>query len=299
MLRTVARTLARFGHEVECAPDGMTAVRLLGGSVFDAVVSDVSMPEINRIDLLRAVRTVDLDVPVVLMTGAPNLATAARAVEFGALRYLSKPVAITRRLGDVVDQAVQLCRLARVRREALHLVGDVHKFVGDRAGLEACFGHALDTLWMAYQPIVSGLEAAGSTPTRRSSATGEPTLASPVALLEGGDAPRPPARPRPVGPQGGRRRAPIRMPPSGKRSIRSSPGRRVTSTTVWTGDAALHQVEQVGAGGEIDGAGHGCGCDCVGNGFWSDVIKGLHAERLKLSVARFFCASSTASVIPA
>ena len=36
--------------------------------------------------------------------------------------------------------------------------------------------------------------------------------------------------------------------------------------TVWTGDAALHQVEQVGAGGEIDGAGLGCGRDGVGNG---------------------------------
>ncbi len=55
----------------------------------------------------------------------------------------------------IVDYAVQMCRLARVKREALLLLGDPEKFVGDRAGLEASFSRALEGLWMAYQPIVS------------------------------------------------------------------------------------------------------------------------------------------------
>ena len=50
--------------------------------------------------------------------------------------------------------------------------------------------------------------------------------------------------------------APIRTPPSGSASIRSSPARRLMSTRrLGRGDAALHQIEQVGAGGEIGGAG--------------------------------------------
>ncbi len=181
LLRALARGLKRVGYLVECAHDGQSAAGVLESGAFDVVVSDIAMPGMNGIEFLLAVRRVDLDVPVVLMTGTPEVATAARAVEFGALRYLTKPVDLDV-LGRVMDQAIRVCRMARVRRQALQLVGNVHQFVGDRAGLEARFGNALDTLWMAYQPIVSLAE-------KRTYAyealvrNGEPTLASPVALF--------------------------------------------------------------------------------------------------------------------
>ena len=69
--------------------------------------------------------------------------------------------------------------------------------------------------------------------------------------------------------------------------------------TVRTGDAALHQVEQVGAASEIGGARLGRGGDGLRNGRGPDIIEGFHAERLWLAVARLCWASSTASVIPA
>jgi EAL domain-containing protein (putative c-di-GMP-specific phosphodiesterase class I)/ActR/RegA family two-component response regulator len=181
VLRTLARLLKRLGHVVETAHDGRTATGALQNGAFDVVLSDISMPGMNGIELLLALRQIDLDVPIVLMTGAPEVATAARAVEFGAMRYLTKPLDLDE-LERVIDQAVRLCRLARVRRQALQLVGNVHKFVGDRAGLEARFKKALDTLWMAYQPIVSVANQsvyAYEALVRN----GEPTLASPLALL--------------------------------------------------------------------------------------------------------------------
>ena len=64
-------------------------------------------------------------------------------------------------------------------------------------------------------------------------------------------------------------------------------------------DVALHQVEQIGAGGEIGGAGRGGGRDGLGDRGGPDVIEALHAERLWLAAARLCVASSTASVIPA
>jgi EAL domain-containing protein (putative c-di-GMP-specific phosphodiesterase class I)/ActR/RegA family two-component response regulator len=181
LLRTLMRSLKRFGHVVEPARDGHAAIAGLENGAFDVVLSDISMPGMNGLELLLAVRQVDLDVPVVLMTGAPDLATATRAVEYGALRYLTKPIDLDE-LAKVTDQAVRFCRLARVKRQALHLVGNVHQFVGDRAGLEARFGKALDTLWMAYQPILSwtGKSLYAYEALVRN---GEPTLADPVALF--------------------------------------------------------------------------------------------------------------------
>ena len=155
---SVRRVLERFlrgaGHEVVGAASGKAAMDRLAAGTFDVVLSDLAMPGMNGIELLRAVRERDLDVPVVLMTGAPDLATAMHAIEHGALRYIVKPIDIPELL-QLVQYAVNMCRMARVKREALRLLGDPDHFVGDRAGLDARFDRALATLWMAYQPIVS------------------------------------------------------------------------------------------------------------------------------------------------
>jgi EAL domain-containing protein (putative c-di-GMP-specific phosphodiesterase class I)/CheY-like chemotaxis protein len=151
--RVLERSLSKAGHQVVTAESGDVAMEKLTGGQFDAVVSDISMPGMNGLDLLRAVREHDLDIPVLIMTGTPDVATAVRAMEYGALRYLIKPV-VPSALLPVVEYAVQMCRMARIKREALRLVGDADKFVGDRAGLEATFERALAGIWMAYQPIV-------------------------------------------------------------------------------------------------------------------------------------------------
>ncbi len=153
-LRSVCnRLLTRAGYDVVAVGDGASAIAELGRHTFDAVLSDIQMPGLDGIALLRRIRERDLDVPVLLMTGAPSLDTAIRAVELGALRYIVKPF----RNDDLVAttlHAVRLCRLARIKRDALGLLGDGEKLIGDRAGLQATFDRALGTLWMAYQPIV-------------------------------------------------------------------------------------------------------------------------------------------------
>jgi EAL domain-containing protein (putative c-di-GMP-specific phosphodiesterase class I) len=100
------------------------------------------------------VRERDLDVPVILMTGTPTVETAIKAVENGALRYLVKPFEETV-LRDAVGQAQRLHKVAKLKRQALALVGEGNKQLGDLAGLNASLDRALATLWMAYQPIVA------------------------------------------------------------------------------------------------------------------------------------------------
>ena len=96
----------------------------------------------------------DLDVPFVLMTGGPAVESAVRAVEYGALRYLIKPIDATD-LEEVVTPGRPRPQMARIKREALEMFRLDGKTIGDRAGLEARFASALETLWIAYQPIVS------------------------------------------------------------------------------------------------------------------------------------------------
>jgi len=154
LLRIHARALVNKGYQVETAPDGSAAALALESSSFDVILSDIDMPGMNGIQLLERVRARDLDVPVVLITGSPRVDTAIRAIEQGALRYLVKPVGLEV-LVKVAGDAVRLHRIAKAKRQALDLAGGVDRFTGDRAGLAASFDRAMESLHIAYQPIVA------------------------------------------------------------------------------------------------------------------------------------------------
>jgi EAL domain-containing protein (putative c-di-GMP-specific phosphodiesterase class I) len=182
LLRGLSRVLSRAGFDVVTVSDGKQAADLLTTQEFDAIVSDISMPGMNGIQLLRAARERDLDVPVLLVTGAPAVETAVEALEYGAFQYLTKPVD-SKQFEQVVEKAVQLHRMALMKREALALLGGPNGMAGDRAGLEASFARALETLWMAYQPIVRAKEHTlfGHEALLRST---EPTLPHPGAIID-------------------------------------------------------------------------------------------------------------------
>jgi DNA-binding NtrC family response regulator len=130
------------GYEVETAADGAQVVEMLDSAAEmpALVVLDLLLPRVRGIEVIRAH---DLDVPVILMTGAPAVETAIEAVSLGALQYLPKPTP-----GDELAKAVHrasLHRMATMKRESLALGGEGTQ-VGDRAGLEARFEHALETM---------------------------------------------------------------------------------------------------------------------------------------------------------
>jgi EAL domain-containing protein (putative c-di-GMP-specific phosphodiesterase class I) len=180
--RDYARALRRAGWEVDTAEDGREAIESLGGAAYGVVVSDISMPGISGLEFLRAVRQRDLDVPVVLMTGSPGLDSAVEAVEYGAFRYLIKPVALSA-LTEAVKSATQLYRLARLKREALDTIGAKGKSLGDRLALESRFESALGLIQMEFQPIVHWPQRRvfGYEALLRST---EPALTSPADLLD-------------------------------------------------------------------------------------------------------------------
>jgi DNA-binding NtrC family response regulator len=104
IVRLFRTLLCAEGYTVEVATNGRQAVAHLDQQTFDTIISDIAMPQLDGIGLLRAVRERDLDVPVVLMSGNPSVETAAAAVEYGALRYLCKPIE-TEELLAVIERA--------------------------------------------------------------------------------------------------------------------------------------------------------------------------------------------------
>ena len=152
LLRSLERVLKPKGFQTKTAQSGEEAVAICAQQRFDVVLSDISMPGMDGIQLLRKIRETDLLVPVVLLTGGPAVSTAMEAIEYGAFRYIAKPIS-NEDLVSVLEQASRYHRMARMKARAAELLG-TDAGPGDRAGLEATFERALSSLWMAFHPIV-------------------------------------------------------------------------------------------------------------------------------------------------
>src|SRR5437899_5018826 len=149
--RIFAEVLHGAGFAVDTAADGRHALALLERLSFDTVITDLALPGMDGMEILRTVRERGLEVPVIFVTGTPQLSSAMEAVEFGAFRYLLKPVQGDE-LVQVVERAVRMHKLAAVKRQAKAYLDAEQD--GDHGGLAERFSRALAGLDLAFQPIV-------------------------------------------------------------------------------------------------------------------------------------------------
>lgn len=153
-LSAAKTALESSGFSIDLVRDGPQVLAQLVRSQYDVLLSDVAVPQLDPLALLRAARRRDLDVPLVLVSDVAGSGLATVAVEQGALCYLPKPV-VPELLCDTVAYAGKLYAVARLRRKALAALGGEWGQMGDRAALEVAFERAFDRLSIAFQPIVS------------------------------------------------------------------------------------------------------------------------------------------------
>jgi two-component system, NtrC family, response regulator HydG len=121
ILEVVSRFAERAGFEVVACLRGAEAIELIQTRRPDLMMVDLRMPDIGGLDVLRAIRDIDPDSQVVLMTGYASVDTAVEAIKLGATDYLSKPLDFGR-----LDQLLAGVReeIDR-RRSVLSMEGDL------------------------------------------------------------------------------------------------------------------------------------------------------------------------------
>jgi DNA-binding NtrC family response regulator len=87
----ISFALREQGHEVEVQPDGRRALAAIGSFAPDLVVTDLKMPGIDGMEVLRKVQEVDRSIPVILLTAFGTIEEAVEAMKLGAYDYLAKP----------------------------------------------------------------------------------------------------------------------------------------------------------------------------------------------------------------
>jgi DNA-binding NtrC family response regulator len=128
LLTMLAKILRRHGFEVIGANDGQEAIEILRGSrapegeeaaevpaAFDVVLTDLQMPRMDGLALLRTVREEFADLPVVVLTGHGSIESAVTAMKAGAVDYLIKPCNPDEIL-LVMERALDMSRLQRENR---------------------------------------------------------------------------------------------------------------------------------------------------------------------------------------
>jgi two-component system response regulator AtoC len=89
--KVLAAHVRRLGHEVETADDGGRAIALLDAELFHLVISDLKMPGVDGMALLRWVQDHQPGLPLILMTAHGSIETAVEALKQGAFDFVTKP----------------------------------------------------------------------------------------------------------------------------------------------------------------------------------------------------------------
>lgn len=108
---TIAQLIEELGYGCETAPDGLEALALLDTRSFMCVFTDIMMPKMTGLELIKRIKARDISLPIIVITGYASLEIAIDAMKCGASDFLSKPFKVNQ---------IQLL-LSKMKREKLLL----------------------------------------------------------------------------------------------------------------------------------------------------------------------------------
>jgi DNA-binding NtrC family response regulator len=160
---SLAETLRRDDHEAATFDEASAALPGILGGHFDLVLTDLKMPGMTGIDLLREIRTAGCEVPVIVMTAYGTVATAVEAMRLGAFDYIQKPFDADV-IGVQIERALQHGQLRReneVLRASLKDVRPRREMVGQSEAMLRLRGQIARIGPSAATVLISGESGTG------------------------------------------------------------------------------------------------------------------------------------------
>ena len=129
---SMERTLRGAGYAVQSAPTGEEGFEMAKGGAFDVILSDMRMPGISGLDILRQLRDLRVDSAFIIMTGFGTVDTAVEAMKLGAVDFVQKPF--------FRDELLLRVRSATERRQLARQVDLLQRQVDPPASVGALIG---------------------------------------------------------------------------------------------------------------------------------------------------------------
>ena len=122
--RTISAELEARGFHCACVRDGPRAIEAIAQSSFDLVISDTHLPGSDGLAFAEFVARKHADIPILLVTAAPCVATAVQAMRLGVADYLVKPIN-HQTLIEIVQRSLERAYRHRRAIQALHTLREI------------------------------------------------------------------------------------------------------------------------------------------------------------------------------
>ncbi|MDQ7007306.1 MAG: sigma-54 dependent transcriptional regulator [Acidobacteriota bacterium] len=161
--RLLAHNLGRAGYTVSTAGSGGQAIETFEKSGADLVLLDLKLPDMAGLEVLRHLRRIDRDLPVIVLTAHGSVDTAVEAMKLGAHDFLAKPFELER-LEIALRNGLEIRHLAReVRRLRCRLAATERfsEIIGAEGGLRECLALVEKVLPSDLTVLLTGASGTG------------------------------------------------------------------------------------------------------------------------------------------
>jgi two-component system, NtrC family, response regulator HydG len=182
---TLGDALVEAGHTVVVVPDGIAARRAIEERAFDVVVTDLKMPGMPGMEVLRLVKSRSPDTEVVVMTGYGTVESAVDAMKAGAYEYILKPFpneTVVLLLSRIADQR-RLLAENRSLKEELGRATRLEGLIGQSRGMREVFQTIRLVAGQDTRVLITGESGTGKELVARAIHNLSPRRAKPLVAL--------------------------------------------------------------------------------------------------------------------
>jgi len=161
--QAVQRILEHEGYKVVTANSGHAALELVQSENFNLVISDLKMPGMSGMEVLKSIKILQPNVPVIIITGYATVETAVDAIKNGAFDYLAKPFNPAQ-VKELVNRAINQ---QRINEEGNHSSEEIKnnpglkRFIGDSNAMQKIYARILQVAPTDSTVLITGESGTG------------------------------------------------------------------------------------------------------------------------------------------
>jgi two-component system, NtrC family, response regulator PilR len=183
--------LKREGHEVETAKSGEDALAMVAEKTYDLVITDLKMPRVTGLDVIKGVKKISPDTEVIVVTAYSTVETAISAMKLGAFNYLSKPFN-NEEIKVVIEKALERRALAAENlrlQEALSEGQSFQRIVGNSESIRRVFQQVRQIAGTRITVLITGESGTGKELVARAIHFSSPRARKPFKVVSCGAIP--------------------------------------------------------------------------------------------------------------
>jgi DNA-binding NtrC family response regulator len=182
----IKRVLEGDQFEVETCKSGHIAIERLQEKDYGLIITDLKMPDMNGIEVLKAVKALQPDIPVIIITGYASIDTAVEAIKNGASDYISKPFA-----PDLLLEKVQNALSQRSMpqdeiglKQEISLHHGFHQFIGESKEMQKVYQRIMRVAATNSTVLITGESGTGKELTARAIHENSPRKEKPFVAVD-------------------------------------------------------------------------------------------------------------------